>query len=319
MEEKKITDWVLLLNPHAGSGKGKQDKKQIKKLLKKAGFKFETYISEYSKHAITLTIELIEKGYRKIIIAGGDGSLNEIVNGIFLQNIVAPEEITLSMIPVGTGNDWIKTFGIPNDYKKAIKRIVKEKTIRQDVGKITFENKGETEFRYFANMAGFGFDAMVAEKANRLKDKGRKGVLVYLQSLAASYIQFQVSKTRIQIDKEEIDELVFTSSIGIGKYNGGGMMQAPDAIPNNGEFQVTVIRKISIFGILKNLAGLYNGNYLKDHRVSTHFAKHVVVSAANPIAGEADGEILGNHSFEIEIIPQKLKVVRGKKLKFISE
>ncbi|HBL75030.1 MAG: hypothetical protein A2W90_07455 [Bacteroidetes bacterium GWF2_42_66] len=318
MEKQKINDWVLILNPHAGAGKGAKDKDKIISLLEKNGFETELFISEYPKHIISLTAGLIANGHRKIIIAGGDGSLNEVVNGIFSQSKVSPEEITVGMIPVGTGNDWIKTFGVPNDYKKAIKRIVKEKTIRQDVGKITYEENGKPVANFFANMAGFGFDAMVAEKANALKNKGRSGILVYLQSLTASFIQFQISKTRMQIDQEEINELIFSTSIGIGKYNGGGMMQAPGAVPDNGEFQVTVIRKIGIWGILRNIVGLYDGTFVKDRRVSTHSAKHIKINSDCSIAGEADGEILGNHSFEIEIIPQKLNVVRGKKLNFTS-
>ena len=318
MTKQKVNDWVLILNPHAGVGKGEKDKKKIIKLLRKNGFEFETYISEYPKHIISLTSGLIGKGYRKIIIAGGDGSLNEVVNGIFCQTEISPEKITVGMIPVGTGNDWIKTFGVPNDYKKAIKRIIKGKTIRQDVGKISYDENGKNSTCFFANMAGFGFDAMVAEKANVLKNKGRSGILVYLQSLTSSFIQFQICKTRMQIDQEEINELIFSTSIGIGKYNGGGMMQAPGAIPNNGEFQVTVIRKIGVLGILRNIIGLYNGNFIKDYRVSTHSARHIKITSERNIAGEADGEILGNHSFEIEIIPQKLNVVRGKKLEFTS-
>lgn len=318
MENQKRTDWVLILNPHAGGGKGAKDKRKIIKHLKKNGFEFETFVSEYPRHIISLTNHVIQNGRRKIIMAGGDGSLNEVVNGIFSQTEVMPDEITVAMIPVGTGNDWIKTFGIPNDYKKAIKRIIKEKTIRQDVGKISFDGNGKPAIRFFANMAGFGFDAMVAEKANTLKNKGRSGILVYIQSLVSSFIHFQICKTRMQIDQEEINELIFSTSIGIGKYNGGGMMQAPGAVPNNGEFQVTVIRKIGIFGILRNIVGLYNGKFVNDYRVSTYPAKHIKITSERNIAGEADGEILGNHSFEIEIIPQKLNVVRGKKMEFTS-
>ena len=316
MENQTYTDWVLILNPHAGAAKGSKDKEKIINILKNKGFSVDVYLSEYPKHIIKITSELIKKGHRKIIMAGGDGSLNEVVNGIFSQPEVPPEAITVAMIPVGTGNDWIKTFAIPNNYKKAVNRIIKGKTIRQDVGKISYEEKGSPAICFFANMAGFGFDAMVAEKANALKNKGRSGILVYLQSLIASFIQFQISKTRIVIDNEEINDLIFSASIGIGKYNGGGMMQAPGAVPNNGEFQVTVIRKIGILGILRNIVGLYDGSFVKDRRVSTHPAKHIKITSERSIAGEADGEILGNHSFEIEIIPQKLNVVRGKKLKF---
>lgn len=306
--------WMLLLNPHAGAGKGKKDLDIILRHLKEAGFNFELFISEYPQHAIPLTIEGIEKGYRKIIIAGGDGTMNEVANGIFKQQVCPPSEIVVGMIPVGTGNDWIKTFEIPNEYEKAISCIKREKILVQDVGQITFNGNGEQSTRFFTNMAGFGFDALVAEKANRLKNKGRTGLMVYLQSLAASYLQYQTRKVNIAIDGEEVEDLIFSASIGIGKYNGGGMMQAPGAIPDNGLFQVTVIRKIGLLGILWNLPGLFTGTFVNDRRVSVYQAKQVSISSSQKIAGEADGELLGNHQFKIDMLPKQLQVIVGRKV-----
>jgi len=310
--------WYVILNPHAGSGRGKKDRAAITKLLNKSNFIYELAVSEFPKHTIQLTIQAIENGYRNLIVAGGDGTLNEAVNGIFKQTACPPEDITVGMIPVGTGNDWIKTFGIPNEYQGAIDIILQGNTMLQDVGRITFPESETMQTSFFANMAGFGFDAMVAEKTNQLKDKGRNGISLYLQALGSSFWNYQTAKTRIVIDGKEINELIFSASIGIGKFNGGGMMQAPGAIPNNGHFEVTIIRKIGLFGIMRNLAGLYSGEFIKDHRVSTHQAKHILISSAHNIAGEADGELLGHNKFEIELIFKKLEVIYNpeKYLKF---
>jgi YegS/Rv2252/BmrU family lipid kinase len=308
MEKPLQKKWFVILNPHAGSGRGKKDRVEILKRLTKADFHYELAVSEYPKHIIKLTIDAIEKGFRNLIIAGGDGSLNEVVNGIFQQTVCAPEEITVGMIPVGTGNDWIKTFGIPIYYKDAVKILKRGKNMRQDIGRITFAENEVTKTCYFANMAGFGFDAMVAAKTNRLKNQGRTGITLYLQALGSSFWNYQTAKTHMIVDGQEIDELIFSVSIGIGKYNGGGMMQAPGAVPDNGLFQVTIIRKIGLFGILRNLAGLYSGEYVKDPRVSTFQARTISISSAHNIAGEADGEILGDNKFEIDLLSQKLTV-----------
>jgi YegS/Rv2252/BmrU family lipid kinase len=309
MEEPLQKRWFVILNPHAGSGRGKKDQAEILKRLTKADFIYELVVSEFPKHIIQLTIDAIEKGFRNLIVAGGDGSLNEVVNGIFKQTVCPPEEITVGMIPVGTGNDWIKTFGIPNYYKEAIKVLKQEKVMRQDVGRITFAEDDVAKTCYFANMAGFGFDAMVAEKTNRLKNKGRSGITLYLQALGSSFLNYQTAKTHVTIDGQEIDELIFSVSIGIGKYNGGGMMQAPGAVPDNGLFQVTIIRKIGLFGILRNLAGLYSGKYVNDYRVSTFQGRNISIMSAYNIAGEADGETLGDNKFVIDIFSQKLSVI----------
>lgn len=311
MSARVRNEWLVVLNPHAGCGKGQQDKTKIIELLKQNNIDFTLVISEYPRHAITLSREFIERGYRKIIVAGGDGTLNEIVNGIFIQESVSPDEIIIGMLPVGTGNDWIKTFGIPADYKKALDIIIEGKIIKQDIGKVVFSDSKGPKIRFFANMAGFGFDAMVADKANTLKNKGRSGLMVYLQSLIGSFIHYTMCKTKIIVDTVEIDELVFSASIGIGKFNGGGMMQAPFAVPDNGEFQVTIIKKIGILGILRNIARLYTGDFIKDKRVSTFRATKVKIEGTHTIPGEVDGEILGNSSFLIEMVPERLAVIYG--------
>jgi len=301
--------WFVILNPHAGSGRGNKDKARILRTLNLSEMQYEFAVSEYPKHTIQLAAQAIEGGYRNLIVAGGDGTLNEAVNGIFLQTACPPEEIIIGVIPVGTGNDWIKTFGVPNEYDAAVKLIKKGDTMLQDIGQITFNENEKTRICYFANMAGFGFDAMVAERTNRLKNKGKKGISLYLEALGSSFMNYKTEKAQLILDNKVIDELIFSVSIGIGKFNGGGMMQAPGAVPDNGLFQVTIIRKIGLFGILRNLAGLYSGEFVKDPRVSTHQASRVSISSAHNIAGEADGEILGDNKFEIGLFSQKLNVI----------
>jgi YegS/Rv2252/BmrU family lipid kinase len=303
------TQWLVILNPHAGSGRGRKDKKEILKRLQKAEFIFDLVVSEYPRHIIELTIRAIEQGYRKLIVAGGDGSLNEVVNGIFSQSVCKPEKITVGMVPVGTGNDWIKTFGIPNQYKEAIRILKEGATIRQDIGQITYWVDDQEMNCFFANMAGFGFDAMVATKTNKLKNEGKSGIILYLQALVSSFRTFKTPLIHLQIDDQTIHELIFSVSIGIGKFNGGGMMQAPNAIPTNGLFEVTVIRKIGIWGIIRNLAGLYSGAFVKDYRVSTFRAKQVEISSTKSISGETDGESLGDNRFSVSILSQKLSVI----------
>ncbi len=311
MKKTNQTKWTLLLNPHAGGGKGRKDIDRIEKLLLSEGFSYQLVISEYSRHAIQLAKNAVEKGSRHIIVAGGDGTLNEVVNGIFQQKEVSPDQIQIGMIPVGTGNDWIKTFGIKNNYLGAIHQIQEGKTMLQDVGKLSFSEDGVEHSRYFSNMAGFGFDALVAQKANALKEKGRSGLMVYLQSLIAAFVQYKTRRVKILIDKVPVEELIFSVSLGIGKYNGGGMKQAPNAVPDNGIFDVTLIKKIGIWGILTNLAGLYSGKYIKDYRVICYKAKEIMITSEDPLIGEVDGECIGKSQFFVEILPKKLRVIVG--------
>lgn len=306
-----INKWLLILNPNAGCGKGEIDKDKIIHCLEYYKISYTFISTSFPRHAISITVKYIGLGYRKIIVCGGDGTLNEVVNGIFIQESTPPKNITVGVIPVGTGNDWVKTFGIPVSYLNAVRTIVENKIVEQDIGKIIFYSNTETSTRFFANTAGFGFDALVAKKANKLKEEGKKGIRVYLQSLISSYFNYRINKAKITIDNLEIEDYVFSASIGIGRFNGGGMMQTPFAVPNNGKFQVTLIKKIGLLGILKNLRGLYSGDYVKDKRVSVFHCKKIKINGERSIQGEVDGENLGNSSFYIELLEEKLCVIYG--------
>jgi YegS/Rv2252/BmrU family lipid kinase len=311
MIEIKQKKCALILNPHAGGGKGSRDWHQIEKLLGAHGLQYELLISKYPKHAILIAKHAVDNGARQLIVVGGDGTLNEVVNGVFQQETCLIEKVTIGIIPVGTGNDWIKTFGIPNNYEEAIKKIKEGEAIFQDVGKLTYSENGKANSRYFINMAGFGFDAQVTRIANLMKKKGRSGKWVYHISLLAAYLQYKTHKLNISVNGEQIEELIFSLSVGIGKYNGGGMMQSPHAIPNNGIFEVTLIKKIDIYGILTNLSGLYSGSYIKDSRVLCYKAKEIFISSQKPLFAEVDGESLGQGQFSVEILPRAVQVIVG--------
>jgi YegS/Rv2252/BmrU family lipid kinase len=311
MPENSAMLWQVILNPHAGGGKGAHDQKKIEALLKQSGISFQLSISLYPRHAIELAKELVTNGATHLIVAGGDGTLNEVVNGIFLAEQTVHHEITLGMLPVGTGNDWIKTFGIPDHYQKAIDIIKEYKTIKQDIGEITCLMEGESSKRYFVNIAGFGFDALVARNANELKFKGITGIRVYVQSLLSGYLNYKSRHTRIGIDGAILEANLFSASVGLGKFNGGGMMQVPEANPVQGLFHLTVIRQIGIWGILTNFKGLYSGSFIHDKRVSTHAGKVISFHSDSPLPGEADGETLGAGSFTIGIIAHRLRVIYG--------
>ncbi|MFP4059593.1 MAG: diacylglycerol/lipid kinase family protein [Bacteroidota bacterium] len=303
--------WLVILNPHAGGKKGEKDKGKIMKLLKKSGLDFSIVTSDYPGHAVAITRESITNGFRNFIGAGGDGTLNEIVNGIFQQQEVSSDEFTLGMIPVGTGNDWIRTFGIPTGYEEAIRVISNGNYVCQDIGKIC-KTEGDVETtRYFANMTGYGFDAMVADRVNILKNEGATGLRLYIQSLLVSLFRYKTGRVKITIDNKEINEWIFSVSIGIGKFNGGGMMQVPGADPLSGNFHVTLIRKIGFFSILINIPGLFNGSFVKDKHVSTYIAREISIHSGSILPGEADGETLGKGNFRISLLPSAIKVICG--------
>lgn len=305
-------EWFVIVNPNAGKRKGEKDWLEIAALLTEAGIQFVNVFTEHRGHAVLLTRKYIENGYRNIIVVGGDGTLNEVVNGIFTQAHVPGENVRLAMIPVGTGNDWCRMFNIPGDYKQAIQLITKNKIFIQDTGTIKYiSSKGVEKTRYFINMAGMGFDAMVAKKTNKQKELGKSNPMSYVVNILSSLFLYTSTKVTIMLDSEKIASDIFSMSVGICQYNGGGMKQAPDALPDDGLFDMTLIKPIGKFKIIRNIIKLFDGSFTKLPEVSTFRSSKIIVHSEPPMFMEADGESLGHTPFVFNILPQSLYVVSG--------
>lgn len=304
--------WLVVINPNAGSNKAAKTWPKISQQLIKEGFTTECVFTEKRGHAIELTRLAIRNGFRRIVVVGGDGTLNEVLNGIMTQDLVPATEITLGMIPVGTGNDWCRTFGIPFDYRKAIAVLKRSKTAFQDVGKISYFNKEGQQQRFFMNIAGMGYDALVNKKTNLLKERGKGNQMAYMYFVFASLLQWQFIEAVIEVDNQQVFKgKIFSMNVGICKYNGGGMMQVPDAIPDDGLMDVTLIKKASKLMVVRYAHKLFDGTLVKLPFVSTYRGKTIRIRSTGKIYLEADGESLGHTPFVFEIIPLGLRVVSG--------
>ncbi len=303
--------WYAIINPNAGKGKGQKDWVLISSLMQKAGISYEAVFTRGIHDAIDLTGEAIRKGWRRFVVVGGDGTINETVNGILGQQEVPVTEIKLGIIPVGTGNDWGRMFGIPGDYSKAVDTLRHERTFYQDAGVVRYEQEGKRHQRYFINIAGLGFDAVVVQRANLRKAKGRSGIMVYMQTLLFTLATYRHTHTTLDLDGQHFSGPVFTISIGIGRYSGGGMIQTPHAIADDGWFDVTIIRKIGKLDIIRHLGMLFNGRLPEHPKVITCRAKKIRIDSEPEIHLEVDGETLGHSPIEMEILKKKMAVVVG--------
>jgi len=306
-------DWYVIINPHAGSKKTQEDWPKIRKLLVENNFTIDSVFTEYPFHATELTMEAIcNNGYRKIIVVGGDGTLNEVVNGVFKQDKVDPLDLTIGVITVGTGNDWGRMYGLPSEYSEQIEVLKNNKTFLQDVGQVNYLHHDDEKIHYFMNIAGMGFDALVAKKTNIAKQKGAGGVITYLVNLISGLFQFTYNN--IEIEKEGKPLFigkVFSMSIGICSYNGGGMMQLPFAVSDDGLFDVTVIRKVSRMKVIRNIKNLYDGSFVKIKEVETYTGKEFKITSIpqKSVFLETDGESLGNSPLYFNILPKAVKVI----------
>ena len=310
-EIRDLTDrWFVIVNPVAGSGRGLIDFPQISRLLRNDDIRHDAVFTEHKHHATELTVTAANQGYRKIIVIGGDGTLNEVVNGLFIQKAVEPCEILLAVIAVGTGNDWVRTFGIPQHYSEAIRAIREERSFLQDVGTVTYTESHYTQTRYMANVAGLGFDAHVISTFNHLKMKGYKGGWMYLYSILKSYFRYKSSGARIWVDDKVVfNDLMFSLAIGICKYNGGGVQQLPNALADDGLLDLTIIRPVHWWHIVFRLKKLFNGDIYQIGHVIHAQGRKVRIEAAPSIQLETDGELMGGTPVEVNIRQRAIRVV----------
>ncbi|MEN8124738.1 MAG: diacylglycerol kinase family protein [Bacteroidota bacterium] len=305
MEKTIHKKWFLILNPTSGNFKVKNKIDHLKDQFKKNDISIEFAITKYKKHDFELTQDALKKGFRKFICIGGDGTLHYVVNGIMQQNKVATHTIKIAVMPVGTGNDWVKTYGIPKNIKKVISIIKNEKTIEQDIGKIKIE--GIQQPFYFNNIAGIGFDGLVVKNHHKFK---KIGSISYLLSTLFSYNKYKDNTIEIEFNKQKFTTSLFLLSVGICKYSGGGMQLTNYNDHQNGYFDITIIKEIDFNTILKSISKVFKGNIVNIKEFNFYKTNSLSINykGYKPYI-QADGELLGKGNCTVNIINNALQFV----------
>jgi YegS/Rv2252/BmrU family lipid kinase len=300
-----MNSWFLIVNPHAGNTNFTKSWNRIQDLLKTKEIHFSFAFTQYTKHELILVDEAIKQGFRKLISVGGDGTLHHVVNGIMMQRYTKTSDIKLAVIPLGTGNDWIKTYSIPNSIEKSIDIIQKEHSFLQDIGCIKTSNNS-TE--YFNNVAGIGYDGYVVQKLKSLK---KFGAISYLLSGLSGLFFYKKSSYEIYIQGEVFDEKCLMILFGICQYSGGGMQMTKDPKSNDGLLDITIAKNFSFFDLIFNLPKLYNGKIVHHKKVATYKVNQLEIKNhhKNKSIIEADGEIIDTGSLKVSIIPKAIQFI----------
>ena len=294
--------WFVIINPTSGNGSSKRKWPRIKALLNAEDFDFDSAFTEYEKHSVLLVQIAVKQGFRNIISVGGDGTLHNIINGIQRQNSVNSSDIQIGVVPIGTGNDWIKTYNIPINNEKAISIIKRGVLRQQDLGKIEFIDQKQEPI-YFNNLAGVGFDGFVVSKVGKYKNLG---AIAYLIGAIAGLFSFKNFSSTITLNKTEIRTKSLMVLAGLCKYSGGGMQLTKDPNPNDGLFDVSIAKDLSKFDILKNLSNLFNGKIVDHSKVENYKVSElsiIITSKVKPFI-QADGELIGTGSIRLKIVPR---------------
>ncbi len=294
--------WFAVLNPAAGGGRGLRERARIETALTAAGVRARLAVSEHPGHALTLAQAAARAGERRFIAIGGDGTLNEVVNGVLLAEM-PPGEATLALLPVGRGDDWARSHRVPHRLETAARLIASGRTILHDVGVAHF--RGEGGRRYFINVAGVGFDAYVVEQTRAT----RLGPLSYLAGLLRGFATYRAPRMRVHADALNLDETLFVTFAALGRYCGGGMHVAPSAVTDDGLLDVVTIEAIGHLELVLNLRRLFDGSLPRYRRVRTARCERVEVATAVRTGVQLDGELVGEAPVTFSVLPRMVRVI----------
>jgi len=297
--------WYIIINPTSGNAAAKKKWKEIVANLNFYEIPYDATFSQYKDHEEILVNNAIQKGYKKFISVGGDGTLHHIVNGIMTQKYVKVSELKIAVIPLGTGNDWVKTYKIPNNIKKAVSIIAKENHIKQDIGYLELMNKNKSV--YFHNLAGLGFDGFVVNNVNKYK---KYGFLAYLLGTITSFLHYKKIVFNIRFNDKDISTICLMTLVGICRYSAGGMRLTDNVNPKDGLFDISIAKNISFISMLLNIFKFYNGNIVKHKEVETYKTSEITINTPdNNNFVQADGELIGVGGFKATIIPEAISYI----------
>jgi YegS/Rv2252/BmrU family lipid kinase len=297
--------WLVVLNPISGQGRAMQHRHEIEAVLRRHGIDFTLEISDRPEHAIEIVSRAIAGGCRHVLAVGGDGTVNECVNGIFRQDAVATTAVTLGVMPIGTGNDWARGLRMPKDYAEVAALMAAGTSRLHDVGLAEFDDGGKSHLRYFINVAGIGFDAHVVES---LPDR-TLGPMAYLVGLVKGLLSYTAVSLRLTFTERKLETRAFVLFFAIGRYCGSGMNVAPQAEADDGLFDVTLVQELSRWEVLKSLRRLFDGTLLTHPKVLAMREAWGAVETTSAQPVEADGELIGHAPVRFSILPRALNVV----------
>ncbi len=296
----------LIVNPAAGAGKTARKWPHIMARLQSLDLRFEYALTEAPGHARELARDAVAMGYELVVSVGGDGTVNEVVNGLYDTGSIA--EIMLGIIGTGTGGDYIRTVGIPRAHLEACQCLRDPQKMAVDVGVIEYLSGGVMERRLFVNFAGLGFDAEIV-RTTTLQYKALNATASYLAGLLSSLLFYKNKAVTLLVDGEKIEEKVCTVLLNNGKYGGGGMFAAPGADLSDGFLDVLIIGDLSKPDLLWSLPRVYRGTHLTHPKVTLKKAREIEISSNDSVSLQADGELLGGLPARCYVLPALLNVV----------
>jgi YegS/Rv2252/BmrU family lipid kinase len=304
---------VVVVNPKSQGGKLGNRWSEVADTIGRA-FPFDEAVTQGPGDATRLTREALRAGAERVVAIGGDGTVNEVVNGFFEDGTAAPiaPDATFGLIPFGTGGDFRRTLGLPLDLADAAAVIARDHRRRLDVGKLGFiGHDGAPTTRMFANIASFGVSGVVDRLVNE-SGKRLGGKLSFMIASVRATWSYKNQRVQLVFDGTTRTELsVNTVAVANGKFFGGGMKIAPDAELDDGTFDVVAVGDIGMAEVVKLSRKIYKGEHLAMDKVSVRRARLIEAEGLDPgavIELDVDGENPGRLPARFELVPAALWV-----------
>ncbi len=302
--------WHILLNINANEKKCERKWQSVAAKLQNLGIRFELHRLTKPGDGIATAKSLCENGIRHLVAAGGDGTLNEVVNGIFTSG-VNTKEVWLAVLPMGRGNDWIRTHHYPKTPEETIDLWAKGQFMQHDIGLVTSTTPDQQVYnRYFINIAGFGFDADVIYDVT-YHPPHLFGFNVYVLSLLKSLLSHKPKAIQVSAtDGFTFNGEVFMVIAAICQYNGGGIREAKYAVPDDGLLDLIVVPKMRIPQVIGQLKNMHTGDHLdKIKGIRNIKVTEAKIHSDQLFRAETEGELLKVGDYHIKLIPNSLNVL----------
>lgn len=297
---------VVAINPSASFGSSREVGPAVVQTLRAMGHEVTSLTEPDFDSLHDSALAALRSRPHAFVVVGGDGMVN------LAANVLAGSKVALGIVPSGTGNDMARGLGVPHDDAEAAIRLLGESLQREprviDAGRIRWtEADGSAGERMFAGSLSAGFDAIVNDRANRMRHP--KGPSRYTIAMLAELLTLKPLRYRVTLDGETLDERALLVSVGNNSSLGGGMRFAPDALLDDGEFDVMIVRPLSRLSFLRIFPRVFSGTHTTDPRVVMRRAKRIRLEVDAPITAYADGERIGPMPVEIDVIPGALRVL----------
>jgi YegS/Rv2252/BmrU family lipid kinase len=287
---------IFIINPAAGKGKSLELIPFIEECFKDKAGELVIRVTDYPGHATALAKEYSGNGKCRIYSVGGDGTVNEIVNGI------AGTESALGVIPTGSGNDFIRSVQTESDIKAMIVSTINGKEKSIDLAKVND--------KYFINISSIGFDANVVYNADKFKKMpGITGSMAYLISIVYTVFKNKICNIKIDIDGKKMDLKLLLAAVANGRYYGGGILPTPDAKLDDGLFDICLVTEMKRIQILSLFPKYVKGLHAQIKQVSFYKGKKIKIESEENFCLNIDGEILTAQTLIFEILENAIKVI----------